>query len=449
MSVDTTIFKKPWSRKAPFAPTTDIPETNAQTAIERVQSNMAASIVALAANDFLVKTASATLSAERVVTDTATIAVDWATAAQAKFNVVDDSISDAKLRNSAAVSVIGRSANSAGDPADIAAGANDTLLRRVSDAVGFGALTLGMAAANLWTYAKLQQGTALSVLGVTGNATANLADIAAATDNQVMRRSGTAIGFGAVNLASSDAVTGDLPFANLAQGSALSVLGVAGNATADNASIAAANDAEVLRRSGTVIGFGTVATAGIADDAVTYAKIQNVSNTDRLLGRDTAAAGNVEEISLGASLEFSGSASIQRAALTGAIVAAANSNATTSTFDIVVVMGGTSLATGIVKGVDIHFDFACTIVQWTLTGDASGSLVLDLWKDTYANYPPTVADTITASAKPTISTATKGQSSTLTGWTTSVSAGDIIRINVDSVTTIVAATLILKCTKTS
>lgn len=37
-------------------------------------------------------------------------------------------------------------------------------------------------------------------------------------------------------------------------------------------------------------------TAGIVDDAVTYAKIQNVSATDRILGRDTAGAGDIEEI---------------------------------------------------------------------------------------------------------------------------------------------------------
>ena len=40
----------------------------------------------------------------------------------------------------------------------------------------------------------------------------------------------------------------------------------------------------------------TVATADIANDAVTYAKIQNVSATDKLLGRSTAGAGDVEEI---------------------------------------------------------------------------------------------------------------------------------------------------------
>ena len=35
----------------------------------------------------------------------------------------------------------------------------------------------------------------------------------------------------------------------------------------------------------------------IATDAVTYAKMQNVSATDKVLGRSTAGAGNVEEIS--------------------------------------------------------------------------------------------------------------------------------------------------------
>lgn len=39
-------------------------------------------------------------------------------------------------------------------------------------------------------------------------------------------------------------------------------------------------------------------TTALADDAVTYAKLQNVSATDRLLGRSSAGAGNVEEIPL-------------------------------------------------------------------------------------------------------------------------------------------------------
>ena len=65
-----------------------------------------------------------------------------------------------------------------------------------------------------------------------------------------------------VNLANG--VTGDLPFANLTQGSALSVLGVTGNATADNASIAAGSDHQVLRRSGTAVAFGAIQLAQAA-----------------------------------------------------------------------------------------------------------------------------------------------------------------------------------------
>ncbi len=71
-------------------------------------------------------------------------------------------------------------------------------------------------------FANLTQGSALSVLGVTGNATADNASIAAASDNQVLRRSGTAVAFGAVNLASSSAVTGNLPVANLNSGTSAS-----------------------------------------------------------------------------------------------------------------------------------------------------------------------------------------------------------------------------------
>ena len=41
---------------------------------------------------------------------------------------------------------------------------------------------------------------------------------------------------------------------------------------------------------------GSVTTAKLGDDAVTYTKMQNVSATDRLLGRDSSGAGIIEEI---------------------------------------------------------------------------------------------------------------------------------------------------------
>jgi hypothetical protein len=42
--------------------------------------------------------------------------------------------------------------------------------------------------------------------------------------------------------------------------------------------------------------FGAIVTADITDANITYAKIQNVSATDKVLGRSTAGAGSVEEI---------------------------------------------------------------------------------------------------------------------------------------------------------
>lgn len=78
----------------------------------------------------------------------------------------------------------------------------------------------------------------------------------------------------------------------------------------------------VLDTDGTVIlsylQDGSVDTATIADNAVTYAKIQNVTATDKLLGRSTAGAGDVEEIactSAGRALLDDASASAQRTTL--------------------------------------------------------------------------------------------------------------------------------------
>jgi len=83
-----------------------------------------------------------------------------------------------------------------------------------------------------------------------------------------------------------------------------------------------------------------------------------------------------------------------------------------------------------------------------MLADQSGSIVVDIWKDTYANFPPTDADSITASAPPTISSAQKSQDSTLTGWTKSISSGDILAFNVDSCATITRVTISLKVEKT-
>lgn len=58
----------------------------------------------------------------------------------------------------------------------------------------------------------------------------------------------------------------------LRDSAALSVIGRGSNVSGDPADIVAGTDGHVLRRSGTVLGFGTIATAGIANSAVTNAK---------------------------------------------------------------------------------------------------------------------------------------------------------------------------------
>lgn len=71
-----------------------------------------------------------------------------------------------------------------------------------------------------------------------------------------------------------------------------------------------------------------------------------------------------------------------------------------------------------------------TILGWKLVSDTSTTTVIDIWKTNAAI--PTNANTITASAKPTLTAAEFAQSSTLTGWTISVAENDVIILEVES-----------------
>jgi hypothetical protein len=128
--------------------------------------------------------------------------------------------------------------------------------------------------------------------------------------------------------------------------------------------------------------------------------------------------------------------------ITRLLVSLTVTRSSSSAIGITIDGAGTQITTG-VKG-SIEVPYACTIERATLLANQTGSIVIDIWKDSYANYPPVVGDSITASAKPTITAAVKSQDSTLTGWTLAVAAGDILRFNVDSCTDISTATLTLK-----
>ena len=68
--------------------------------------------------------------------------------------------------------------------------------------------------ANAVSLSKIAQLAALSVLGNPTNAMADMSAITAGSDYQVLRRSGTSVGFGAIDISQSAAVTGVLNVAN-------------------------------------------------------------------------------------------------------------------------------------------------------------------------------------------------------------------------------------------
>jgi len=107
--------------------------------------------------------------------------------------------------------------------------------------------------------------------------------------------------------------------------------------------------------------------------------------------------------------------------------------------------GGLQLTTGL-KG-SVIVPFACTIDSWTLVADPSGSIVVDIWKTTLADYPPDVGDAITGGAKPTISGGQTATSSSLGTWDTAVAEGDVLSFYVDSVDSVFVASISLKVTR--
>lgn len=86
------------------------------------------------------------------------------------WTIDPDVVSDTKLRNSAASSVVGRSAASVGDPADITSSADGQVLRRgAAGVVAFGAVDLADTDAVTGTLQVGRGGTGIS--GPTGNDT--------------------------------------------------------------------------------------------------------------------------------------------------------------------------------------------------------------------------------------------------------------------------------------
>lgn len=183
----------------------------------------------------------------------------------------------------------------------------------------------------------------------------------------------------------------------------------------------------------TITKSGNAYTFAVTSVVATLEDLPDISS-DRLMGRDTDGTGAPEELTVSGGIGFTAAGGIQL-----------DANQRIERIDVQFYNGGSAIGTGIYQ--DMLVPFSCVITKATLLADQTGSIVVDIWKNLYSVFPPTVAGTITAAAKPTLSSEVKSQDSTLTGWTTAITAGDILRFNVDSATTVTRVLLQLEVTK--
>lgn len=146
---------------------------------------------------------------------------------------------------------------------------------------------------NTITSDRLRQSASTSVIGTPGAATANVQDIQATADNQVLRRSSGSLSFGQVATGGieNNAITNE----KIRQSSGLSVIGRSADTAGDVADLTAGTDGHVLRRSGTTLGFGQIVAAGIANNAVTNSKFRP-SVSYSVVGRQFDNSGDVADI---------------------------------------------------------------------------------------------------------------------------------------------------------
>ena len=116
------------------------------------------------------------------------------------------------------------------------------------------------------------------------------------------------------------------------------------------------------------------------------------------------------------------------------------------TINYIIDGGGSAITTGVKGFIEIPYNM--TISAWQVFADQSGSVVVDVWRSTYATFPPVVGGSIAGSEKPTLASAQSNQDVALSTWTTALSTGDILAYNVDSVSTVTRITVALIGIKT-
>jgi len=228
----------------------------------------------------------------QVLVDTAgTVAVtDERTRGQVPTEgIEDDAVTDEKLRDSVALSVIGRSANSAGDPADIQAAANDTFLARIGDVLQWAQLTIGMIPDLLITEAKLAAAVVAKL--VTGG-----------DSHDHSGGDGAQIPTAGLD---DDAVTD----AKLRDAAARSVIGRAAATAGDPADIAAAADNTVLARLAGTLQFTQLVAAmfpaGVVEhDALALESVDDTNLAERVLALLSRQGGHATDWAVAGTTDY-------------------------------------------------------------------------------------------------------------------------------------------------
>lgn len=215
--------------------------------------------------------------------------------------------------------------------------------------------------------------------------------------------------------------------------------GAGGGAATTSAFVTIGNDASLsaeraLTDDGATVqhtdgGAGTTVTTSVRDNGITFAKMQDIA-TDRLIGRDTAASGDPEALTVGGGIEFTGTGGIQRSALTGDVTASAGSAATT--------IANNAVTTAKIADAQVTLAKQANLAQDTLIGRQTASTGVPEAIACTAAGRALIDDADAAAQRTTLGLGTLAtQSGTFSGTSSGTNTGDQTNItgNAATVTT--------------
>jgi hypothetical protein len=114
----------------------------------------------------------------------------------------------------------------------------------------------------------------------------------------------------------------------------------------------------------------------------------------------------------------------------------------TGLLNIIIDGGGEAISAGIKGDLSLPFDFY--IDSWKIYAKETGSILFDIWKSNYSDFPPTSFNAMHVGATgPNIVAGIKNTATTSDWGSPTGAAQDVLRINVDSVSTVQLVSLML------